>query len=407
MLLELTGAQKALIGQKIWYNECKGTVEGLTSWNQGEEFPSLGIGHFIWYPANFQGPFEESFPLYVKFAVQQGQSPPRVARLESCPWPSRGEFEVADLSALRQWLAETVSVQTEFVVARSRAALPKLLGRTDEPDRIRENYEKVASTPNGTYALVDYVNFKGEGTNPKEAYQGHGWGLLQVLGEMNEVPAGPPAAYEFGEAAKRCLDRRIANSPPARGEERWRRGWHKRCDTYGMPISLVSREQWGSTPRPMGDEWLQQPERLVVHHAGVVWKPGSDPVAKVKNLQTWGQREKGWPDLPYHYLIAPDGRVFQGRPERFRPESNTRYDLDGVINVQLFGDFNQQQVTPEQSRALVETLAFLCLRHGISPSKISDHQQEAPGQTTCPGEHLHSIVRGPLRGWVRRGLGLE
>ncbi len=42
----------------------------------------------------------------------------------------------------------------------------------------------MAASPNGVYALVDYVNFKGEGTLATERYQDHGWGLLQVLEGM-------------------------------------------------------------------------------------------------------------------------------------------------------------------------------------------------------------------------------
>ena len=53
---------------------------------------------------------------------------------------------------------------------------------------------------------------------------------------MKNVPAGQPAAREFAASAKRALDRRIANSPPARGESRWRAGWHNRCDTYARPL---------------------------------------------------------------------------------------------------------------------------------------------------------------------------
>ncbi len=69
---ELTAGQKAKIGRKIWQNECAGSVDGLTSWNGGEEFPSLGIGHFIWYPAGFKGRFEESWPSFVAFAKKSG-----------------------------------------------------------------------------------------------------------------------------------------------------------------------------------------------------------------------------------------------------------------------------------------------------------------------------------------------
>src|SRR5437016_5784008 len=64
------------IGKKIWQNECNGTVSGLTSWNEGENFASLGIGHFIWYTAGMQGPFEESFPALVSFIAAHGAKLP-------------------------------------------------------------------------------------------------------------------------------------------------------------------------------------------------------------------------------------------------------------------------------------------------------------------------------------------
>jgi hypothetical protein len=238
----LSGAERAVIGRKIWQNECGGTVNGLTTWNAGEEFPSLGIGHFIWYPAGFHGRFHESWPEFVAYARAHGVTPPPVAMKPDCPWPDRAAFQrafhSAETSELRKWLAATVPLQTDFIISRSQAALGKILAAAppSERKRIAENYRKVAATPNGTYALVDYVNFKGDGTNPKERYKGQGWGLLQVLEEMRDVPAGQPAAREFAAAAKRCLDRRIANSPPARGEARWRAGWHNRCDTYTRPI---------------------------------------------------------------------------------------------------------------------------------------------------------------------------
>lgn len=238
----LTAGQKAAIGRKIWQNECAGSVAGLTTWNAGEEFPSLGIGHFIWYPAGFEGRFEESWPKFAAFARQRGAKLPAVALERHSPWKSRaefqGDFKGARLTALRTWLAANVGLQTDFIIARSREALPKILAAApaSERARIEANYHKVAASSQGTYALIDYVNFKGEGTQISERYEGRGWGLLQVLGEMKEVSSGAPAATEFAAAAKRVLSRRIANSPPARGEKRWEEGWHNRCATYGRPL---------------------------------------------------------------------------------------------------------------------------------------------------------------------------
>lgn len=240
--VQLSAAQKAMIGRKIWQNESGGKVTGLTHWNDGEEFPSLGIGHFIWYPAGFDGRWTETWPEFVTFATSRGHTVPAVGRAPDCPWPNKAlfmrDFNGPQLSGLRKWLASNIAIQTEFIAYKSRAALPKIMAAAPpaERARIKANYEKVASTPRGVYALVDYVNFKGDGTNPRERYAGEGWGLMWVLMEMKDVPAGPAAAREFGAAAKRRLDLRIKNSPPARGEARWRAGWHNRCDSYGQPL---------------------------------------------------------------------------------------------------------------------------------------------------------------------------
>ena len=88
----------------------------------------------------------------------------------------------------------------------------------------------ISRTRNGTFALIDYVNFKGEGTNPKERYKGEGWGLLQVLDGMSGKAS---AEREFSESAARVLARRVRNSPPVRKESRWLPGWTARVNAYG------------------------------------------------------------------------------------------------------------------------------------------------------------------------------
>lgn len=240
----LSAAQKNRIGRKIWQNESGGRIAGLTHWNDGEEFPSMGIGHFIWYPRGFNGRWTESFPLFIRYARQRGKKdiPAWVLSSPHCPWSNKAafqrDFNGAKLTALRKWLANNVSLQTDYIIATSRQALAKMTAAApaSQRARVRANYHKVSATPNGTYALIDYVNFKGDGTNAGERYNGQGWGLMWVLMEMRDVPAGQPAAREFAAAAKRCLDRRVRNSPPARGEKRWTSGWHNRCDTYARSL---------------------------------------------------------------------------------------------------------------------------------------------------------------------------
>lgn len=227
----------AVIGRRVWQNECGGTRDGLTSWNRGENFASLGIGHFIWYPKGVNGPFDESFPELVKFLGAGGVKVPAwMAPGADCPWRNREEFQAAFQGArmkeLRELLVSTLRLQSRFLAQRMERALPKLLAGApaNRREHVRAQFERLAATGKGTFALIDYVNFKGEGTNPKERYRGEGWGLLQVLDGMD---AGErDAARAFARSAGRVLTRRVENSPPERNESRWLTGWKTRVNAY-------------------------------------------------------------------------------------------------------------------------------------------------------------------------------
>jgi len=239
--ITLSKSDARRIGKKIWQNECNGTVAGLTSWNEGENFASLGIGHFIWYPKGQRGPFEESFPKLVSFISSRGAKlPTLLLRIDEtpCPWNSRAEFLHAQhtpgMNQLRQFLADTVDVQAEFLIARLQNALPKMLAETVSSERanVQRQFERVADTPQGCYALADYVNFKGEGVLHTERYRDQGWGLLQVLERMNRTKRGASAVEEFSHSAREVLIRRVQNAPAQRHESRWLSGWIQRVKSY-------------------------------------------------------------------------------------------------------------------------------------------------------------------------------
>ena len=231
-------AQK--IGHRIWQNECGGTVAGLTSWNKGEAFGSFGIGHFIWYPKGGRRTYEESFPGLAAFLASRGVPVPGWIRSPDCPWPNREAFNAAissrQMGELRSLLSNTVSLQGEFAAQRSLRSLPKILAAAPPAQRslIEGRFRALGDSPAGLYCLMDYVNFKGEGTNPAERYQGTGWGLLQVLQNMRGTPGAGQAPAEFATASRLTLDRRIQAAPKPEGQ--WRAGWSSRCDSYARGL---------------------------------------------------------------------------------------------------------------------------------------------------------------------------
>lgn len=225
------------ISERIWKNECKGTVEGLTHWNQGESFASVGIGHFIWYSAECKERFQETFPDLLAFLQKQGAILPSWLKTSSpCPWNSREEF-YADansprMKSLRQFLFDTRSLQAVFMANRLEDTLPLLIEScsSEGKEQIQALFSQLAKDPRGLYALLDYLNFKGSGLSLKESYQGKGWGLLQVL---QHIPASSKQPLvDFVEAAKFVLKQRVQNSPPDRNEGKWLNGWLNRLDTY-------------------------------------------------------------------------------------------------------------------------------------------------------------------------------
>ncbi|MGL6063540.1 MAG: hypothetical protein ACRC0S_00405 [Fusobacteriaceae bacterium] len=225
------------VGNLIYKNETGLKKELLVHWNKGEEFPSLGIGHFIWYPENFKtGPFDESFPGLIEFYKENNISVPNILSTRYSPWSNINEFNIAkkngDMNESIIFLENTKDIQVQYIYNRLESSLNKLIAISSNPEHIKKQFNRVSKSKNGLYPLIDYVNFKGEGIKESEKYNNKGWGLLQVLELMKGSKIGEEALNEFADSAIFVLNRRIQNSPKERGEERWKKNWTNRCNSY-------------------------------------------------------------------------------------------------------------------------------------------------------------------------------
>ena len=244
--IKLTDKQANFIAQKVWQNEGAGLDKYLVHWNEGEDFASVGIGHFIWFSKGHTERFREVFPMVIAFMEDRNVKMPSWLNSKTpLPWNSKESFYKAKkeksqkYSELFKFLKVTMPQQAAFMAQRLSEALPQMLETIDDPQKqalIKKRFNEVMHHKDGSvnerglYVLLDYTNFKGEGTLESERYKGQGWGLLQVLEHMDPKEGNKLKA--FAESAKAMLSRRIKNSPPERGEERWRKGWNVRLDTY-------------------------------------------------------------------------------------------------------------------------------------------------------------------------------
>jgi hypothetical protein len=241
MTFEISKADTLLMAQRVFKNECSVEKDCLLEWNKGEDFLSLGLEHFIWFPGNSSSIFKDSFRSYLQYARKAGERLPVLldkTPLPACLWSSRNQFLTSKESQQYQdivdFMVKTKNCQADYLIETAKHSLQKIIDAApgSQRSRIIKYISQLSSNAQGLYAIIDYINFKGSGVGSSERYQGEGWGLLQVLEGMHDRPNAQETLSEFVRSAKKVLMHRVFNAPNDRHEDKWLQGWLRRIDTY-------------------------------------------------------------------------------------------------------------------------------------------------------------------------------
>ncbi len=216
--------------QKIEKSEYDGDQRNIVQWNPGETFPSLGIGHFIWLQAGSKEKFQESFPEMIQYLQSHWATlPASCANLDirngSCPWNTVEDMKkFPGLQDLKDFLGTPANKRLQFMFIFEKRLVPFL-----DSSSWQKLKQLISSDPARVpYAVIDYINFKGEWLNPDKDVeivwgQKVQWWLKQVLDGMKE----PFNLASFKDSAKRVLQSR----DPKKVDES-KKGWLARIDAY-------------------------------------------------------------------------------------------------------------------------------------------------------------------------------
>src|SRR5688572_19180998 len=111
-------------------------------------------------------------------------------------------------------------------------------------------------------------------------------------------------------------------------------------------LNILTRAKWGANP-PVAEMKRHTPMRITIHHTATPQKPERTLKDKMQALQKFsqnpgplgnGKAKPAWPDVPYHYYIAANGEVAEGRDVNFVGDTNTEYDPTGHVLVVLEGN---------------------------------------------------------------------
>ena len=106
---------------------------------------------------------------------------------------------------------------------------------------------------------------------------------------------------------------------------------------------------------------------------------------------------RNWADIPYHYVIDLQGRIYEARPLGIAGDTNTRYDTSGHALIQVVGNLDEVEPTPAQLEGVVQLMSALAIRHGLTEKDIAGHRDVA-ADTVCPGRHLYRYLEN---GWIQ------
>lgn len=130
--------------------------------------------------------------------------------------------------------------------------------------------------------------------------------------------------------------------------------------------------------------------KLTLHHSATRHEAGEDLATKLKNMQAWGESDRNWFDVPYHFFIDLDGSIYQARDYQYAGDTNTRYDPSGHFLINCYGDYEKAEPNEKQIDAIARLMAWGAMENHIEPIEIYGHRDLA--QTSCPGKNLYKYI---------------
>jgi hypothetical protein len=173
--------------------------------------------------------------------------------------------------------------------------------------------------------------------------------------------------------------------------------------------NIVERARWGADEgiRSRDIDFDETVEKIVVHHTGTP-EPDGNWTAAVRDIYRSTVR-RGYRDVPYHWLIDPDGLVYEGRwarPDR-AGVTPTGEDARGrsvrgghakghnarSIGIALLGNFSDTAPTDAAFVSLVAVVAWKCARWDIDPAGESPYAMRNGSTQVIPNICPHRRIR--------------
>ncbi len=162
--------------------------------------------------------------------------------------------------------------------------------------------------------------------------------------------------------------------------------------TYGLPPGVIERTAWAqAAPIPSRMDRMLPVQRITLHHDGmppVSIRSRADAARRLEQIRV-AHLSRGFGDIGYHYIVDPQGVIWQGRPLQWQG-AHVKDQNPGNLGILCLGNFEVQRPTQAQMNALRSFTASQMTTYRVPVSRVHTHKELA--STACPGRHLQPIL---------------
>ncbi len=156
-------------------------------------------------------------------------------------------------------------------------------------------------------------------------------------------------------------------------------------------LQLVRRKQWGSKkPDYLKMEGDWDYTDIVIHHSG---NSGEKDPSQIES-----KHMRKWEDVGYHYLVKPDGAIYEGRHLAFKG-SHVEKQNTHKIGVLVMGDFESNWWDSDDDVSVGQRSAVRSIISTLKqafPTIVTLGGHKDYKDTECPGDLLYAEL-GALR----------
>ena len=161
---------------------------------------------------------------------------------------------------------------------------------------------------------------------------------------------------------------------------------------FTVPSGVIPRTQWAAAgPELRLADPMVRVERITVHHDGmppVALTSQAAVAARIEQIRK-GHRGNGWADIGYHYIVDPQGRVWEGRPIALQG-AHVKLANPRNMGVLVLGNFEVQRPTPAATDSVERFLVEQMRRYRVPVNSVYTHKELAA--TACPGRNLQQVM---------------